>query len=142
MPYAANTRQLDRRIVVPLLQERAFLTKRKIVTGSVRIRTVTREHEELVNEFLTREKVEIERLPVRKLIDRAPEVRNEGDVLIIPVIEEVLVVERRLLLKEEIRVRRVRVTERHQASVKVRRQEVVFERKSATMPNARVDKPR
>jgi uncharacterized protein (TIGR02271 family) len=113
-------------IVVPLLEEEISVAKQQVVTGLARISTVTREREELVDELLTREQVEIERSPVGKFIDRAPEVRQEGDTLIVPVMEEVLVVERRLLLKEEVRVRRVREAERHQERVKVRRQEAVL----------------
>lgn len=36
----------------------------------------------------------------------APEIRTEGDVTIVPVLEEVLVVEKRLVLKEELHIRR------------------------------------
>jgi uncharacterized protein (TIGR02271 family) len=119
-------------MVLPLLEEEISIAKREIVTGKVRIKSVTREREELVDELLTREEVEIERSPVGQLIDHAPEMRQEGDVLIIPVVAEVLVVERRLLLKEEVRVRRVRRVERHQERVKLRRQEVAVEHKTAT----------
>src|SRR5262245_27749386 len=115
-------------IVVPLLEEEISVDKRRVVTGRTRISTVTREREELVDELLAREQVVVERAAVGKFVDRAPEVRQEGDTLIVPVMEEVLVVERRLFLKEEVRVRCVREAERHQERVKVRRQEVVLTR--------------
>ena len=118
----------DRQVVIPLFAEDLSVTKRRIVTGRVEIATVCREREELVDELLTREHVEIERRPVGKPVAQPPEVREEGDTLIIPVMEEVLVIERRLLLKEEVRVRRVRRAERHQERVNVRRQDVVVTR--------------
>lgn len=135
-----NDRQIDdRQIVVPLFEEELSLARRQIVTGRVQISIVTREREELVDELLERERVEIERAPIGKFVDRAPEVRQEGDTFIVPVMEEVLVVERRLLLKEEVRVRRVRGATRHQERVKVRRQEVVLTRHPVTTQGAAGD---
>ena len=57
-----------------------------------------------------------------------PEARQEGDTTIIPIVEEVLVVERQLVLKEEVRIRRVRTTEHHKETVKLRYQEAVVTR--------------
>ncbi len=133
-------------VVIPLLAEEIAVAKRRIVTGRVEIATICREREELVDELLTREQVEIERTPVGTAVEHAPEIRQEGDTLIIPVVEEVLIVERRLFLKEEVRVRRVRGTERHQERVNVRRQDVVVTRhrvaieEAAESPAAGVEK--
>jgi len=115
-------------IVIPLHVEEISFAKKRVVTGRVRISTVTRQQEQLVDELLTREQVEIERTPMSKTLDRMPAVREECDVIIIPVVEETLVIERRLILKEEIRIRRVRSTERHQERLNVRKQEVVVAR--------------
>jgi stress response protein YsnF len=57
-----------------------------------------------------------------------PAIREEGETIVVPVVEEVLVVERRLVLKEEVRIRRVRSTERHQERVTLRRQEAAVNR--------------
>jgi stress response protein YsnF len=65
-----------------------------------------------------------------------PAIRNEGDTVVIPIVEEVLVIERRLLLKEEVRVRRVRSTERHQESVTLRHHEAVVTRLPVEPPAA------
>jgi uncharacterized protein (TIGR02271 family) len=111
-----------------LLAEELAVAKEKVETGRVRISTRTHEHEALVDENLARERVEIETVPVGLRIDAVPEVRQEGDTTIIPVVEEILVVERRLILKEEIRIKRVRTIERHQEKVMVRRQEAVVTR--------------
>jgi stress response protein YsnF len=53
------------------------------------------------------EEVEVERVPVGRRVAAPPPLRREGDQTVIPVVEEVTVVERRLILAEEIRVRRV-----------------------------------
>jgi len=124
-------REGDAPIILPLLAEEISVAKRQVVTGRVLASTITREEEKLVDELLASEQVEIERVPVGRPVDWAPPVREEGDTVIIPVVEEVLVVERRLLLKEEVRVRRVRKEERHQERVKIRRQEVEVTRHPA-----------
>jgi stress response protein YsnF len=123
-------------ILIPLVAEEVSVAKRQIVTGRVQVSTVTREREELVDELLAREQVEVKRVPVGRTLDEPPAMRTEGDTLIIPVVEEVLVVERRLLLKEEVHVRRVRATDRHQERVSLRRQEAVITRHPATTEGA------
>jgi uncharacterized protein (TIGR02271 family) len=117
-------------IVVPLLAEDVSIAKQSCTTGCVEVSIVTRQREHLVDEVLACESVEIERVPVGQIVERAPQVREEGDTLIIPVMEEVLVLERRLILKEEVRVRRVRTTRKHQECVQLRRQEATITRHS------------
>jgi uncharacterized protein (TIGR02271 family) len=122
------------RVVVPLVAEEVAVTKEKRETGRVRVTTVARQHEELVDEMLAREQVEVERVAVGKAVAAIPAVREEGDTIVIPIVEEVLVVERRLILKEEVRLRRVRTTERHQERVTLRKQEAVVTRLPADTP--------
>ena len=82
----------------------------------------TRVHErtETVDEPVVRELVDIERVPVNRIVDATPRTREEGDYLIIPVVEEQIVIEKRLVLKEEIRVRKTRTPERHREDVVLR----------------------
>ena len=107
-------------------------------TARVRISAHTHEREALIDEDLARERVEIETIPIGRQIDTLPEVRQEGDTTVIPVVEERLVVERQVMLKEDIRVRRVRTTERHQEKVALRHQEAVIRRyrQETTAPDA------
>ena len=113
----------DQERKLQLFAEELSVAKETLETGRVRISTHTNEREAVVDEDLARERVEIETIPFGVQIDRVPEVRQEGDTTIIPVVEERLVVERRLMLKEEVRIRRVRSTERHQEKVKLRYQD-------------------
>lgn len=113
---------------IPLVEEEVRLDKEERVTGRVRIRTVTDEDEEIVRATLDEEAVEVERVPIGRTVDVAPDIRTEGDVTIIPVVEEVLVVEKRLVLKEELHVRRSRTSETLAVPVKVRKQRAVVER--------------
>src|SRR5271166_6697524 len=104
-------------IAIPLYEEQATAAKRRVVTGQVQVSTVTREHEQVIDEMLAREQVEIERTPINKQVEGMPAIREEGDTTIIPVVEEILVVERRLVLKEEVRIRRVHRNENHRERV-------------------------
>jgi uncharacterized protein (TIGR02271 family) len=122
-PAASNDESVMR-----LAAEELSVDKAEVVTGRVRVSTVTHEHEELVDELLAHERVEVERTPVGEQIASMPEIRTEGDVTIIPIVEEVLVVERRLVLKEEVRVRRFHETERFQDHVMLRSHEAVIVR--------------
>jgi len=78
--------------------------------------------------LLAREAVEVERREVGRFVDEAPPVREEGDLIIVPVLEEVLVIEKRLRLTEELVIRRSRTEERHQETVALRRDRAVVER--------------
>ena len=113
---------------LPLFAEELTVAKENRETGRVRISTHTHEREALIDEDLARERVEIETIPIGRRINTVPAVRQEADTTIIPVVEERLVVERQVVLKEEIRVRRVRTTERHQEKVALRYQEAVITR--------------
>ena len=114
--------------VLPLLAEEVAVSKQVVETGRVQVARVTHEREQLIDELLTHETVEIDRTSIGRHVDTMPAIRNEGDTVVIPIVEEVLVIERRLLLKEEVRVRRVRSTERHQESVTLRHHEAVVTR--------------
>ncbi|HSZ50605.1 MAG TPA: YsnF/AvaK domain-containing protein [Caulobacteraceae bacterium] len=111
-----------------LYEEELSVDRVREETGRVRVKVVTREHEEMVEVPLTREYVEVERVPVGREVEAIPPRRQEGDTVIVPVVEEVVVVRRKLVLKEEIRLKLVRTTEQHRESVTLRRQEAVIER--------------
>src|ERR671910_256837 len=100
---------------IPLLEEELRVGKQSVATGKVRVRTVV-------------DRVEVTRVPVGREVAVAPDVRTEGDVLIVPVLEEVLVVEKRLVLKEELHIRRRIGTETVEVPVTLRKQRAIVER--------------
>lgn len=114
--------------VVPVLSETVNVTKRKVVSGSVRVQKVVHECQETVDELLQQETVKVERIAVDRFVDAPPENRYEGDTLIMPVVEEVLVVEKRLLLKEEVHIHKQRHEFRHQQQINVQKEEALIER--------------
>ena len=130
MPPMTDTDTDPKTLTLPLLAEGLVVARRRM-HSTVRVATVTHEHEQLVDEALTHERVEIEHVPIGRTVEAVPPVREEGDTTIFPVMEEVVVVERRLVLKEEIRIRRLRSTERHQETVVLRTQDAVITRTEA-----------
>lgn len=131
-PAADQTRTVPgtgrEEFTVPVVAETARVEKRTVETGRVRIRKTVQEREEVVDEPLLREEVSVERIPVGRVVAEPVGMRQEGDTFIIPVLEEVLVVEKRLLLKEEVRVTR-RQRETHQPQrVTLKTEEVMVER--------------
>jgi stress response protein YsnF len=114
--------------VIPLVEESASIGTREVVTGRVRVQTVTDTIEELAHADVRLGTVEVMRVPIDKQVDVAPEIRTEGDVTIVPVLEEVLVVEKHLVLKEELHIRRHVTTEAVEVPVTLRKQRAVIER--------------
>jgi uncharacterized protein (TIGR02271 family) len=114
--------------VIPVIQERAVVKKRVVETGRVRIRKSVREYEEHVDIPHVHEEVRVERVPVDQIVEAAPQVRTEGDVTIIPVVEERYVLEKRLVLVEELHVRRERHETHRPEVVRVLKEEVEVDR--------------
>ena len=126
-------------VIIPLHAEELTVSKRETVLGTVRVQVQTQTHEQVIDEMLANERVDVQRVAIGRRVETAPSVREEGDTTIIPVVEEVLVVERRLMLKEEIRLTRVRTHERHQETVVLREQQATVERTAANQPRVLED---
>jgi stress response protein YsnF len=117
---------------IPVVEERAVIRKRRRITGAVQVRTEVHERDAVVEEPVETEQVSVERVPVDQWVETPAPVRQEGDTTIIPVHEEVVVVEKRLKLVEEIHVTRQRSTQQAKKRVKLRREEAVVERIAAS----------
>ena len=115
-------------LVLPVLAEALDVRTRRVETGRVRIHKTVHEREVLVDEPLLREEVVIARVPINRVVEGPIPVRYEGETMIVSVLEEVLVVETRLLLKEEVHIT-TRRTETHTPErVTLRREDVTIER--------------
>ena len=104
------------RQVIPVVEEQAVVHKRKKLTEGVRVRTLVHEAQEVVDEPLATEDIAVERTPLDRWVDAPVPVRHEGDVTIVTLVEEVVVVTKRRSVRHEPQ----RVT--------LRREEAVVER--------------
>jgi stress response protein YsnF len=122
---------LQESVTIPVLQEQAWVEKHTVDTGrGVRVHKTVVEHPYQIDERLLREDVEVAHVPVDRIValDQAPATRYEGETLVVPIVEEVLVVERRLRIKEELRITRTRREERHAETVMLKSEQVSVER--------------
>lgn len=122
----------EKTVVIPLLEEQLHVDKQLVETGRVRLTKTIQEEPQTVQIPLTSETVEIERVSLNQYVDEPPPMRQEGETTIYPVLKEVLVVEKRLMLVEEIRVTRRQRETQQTLSVLLRREDVHIERIDAT----------
>ncbi len=115
------------RQTIPLVEERLTITKQKRVTDRVRVSTTTETVDSLVPIDFADVEVDVVRVPVERIIDTVPDIVTEGDLTIIPVVEERVVVTRQLFLREEIHIRRTERQETADIPVSIRRQRATIE---------------
>ncbi len=120
-------------ITLPIVAEALQVGKVEVDRGGYRITKRVEATDVLVDEPLRHETVEIERRPLnRELADgELPAVRHEGDTMIVPVVREVVVTLKRLVLVEEVRITRIAGTHRDPQSVTVREEHIEIERLGA-----------
>jgi stress response protein YsnF len=118
-------------VVIPLAEEAVTVSKREVETGRVRVALTTEMQTVVARETLRGRRVEVERVPVGRTLaegEAPPQSREEGDTLVVPVFEEVAVVVKRLVLREEVRLRFVPTETPFEEAVEVRRQRANVER--------------
>lgn len=117
-------------VIVPAVQEEARVAVREVEAGGVRVHKTVNEQPRTVDVVLRRDDVAVEHVPIDKIVplSEAPVARQEGDTLIVPILEEVLVVEKRCRIKEEIHITRSQRTEHHVEHVVLRSEDVTVER--------------
>ena len=114
-------------LTMPLHAERVVVSKR-VRKVRVSVKRTTHTRDKAVEADLNHDQVVVERVAIGRVVESVPEVRQEGDVTILPIVEEEVVVIRRLVLKEEVHVRRIRTTQHHVETVSLREQQVVVTR--------------
>ena len=115
-------------VVIPVAREEASLARNVVETGVVSVRKVVHERVEVIDEPMLHDEVDIEHVVINRAVDAPEPPREEGDVLVIPVYEEVVIVRRQWVLKEEVRLRRRKVQSRHREEVVLREEDAVVER--------------
>jgi uncharacterized protein (TIGR02271 family) len=116
-------------VVIPVVVEALNVTTEPVVRGVVRVNKRVQTVQEVVETPTSVEAVTVERVPINAFVEgAAPEVREEDGVVIIPVLEEVLVVEKRLFLREEVRLTKHVTAETSPHTVSLRREVVEIER--------------
>jgi uncharacterized protein (TIGR02271 family) len=114
----------EQTLVVPVTEEKVTVEKRVVEKGRIQIHKTVHEHTELIDQPLHTEQVEIERVAINRVINEPVSIRHEGDTTIIPLLEEMLVVEKRLVLREEVHIKKLRTTVHDPQEVTLRQERV------------------
>jgi stress response protein YsnF len=117
--------------IIPVAEETIAVSKRQVELGKVRVSLTTDVEQMVARETLRGRRVEVERIAVGRTLaegETPPQTREDGDTLIIPVVEEVAVVVKRLVLREELRLRFIQTEVPFEQEVDVRRQRATVQR--------------
>lgn len=118
-------------IVIPVIAEELEVATREVARLGVRLTKTVSERTETVDVPLMEERTEVERVTINRVVDAPPAVRYEGDAMIVPVLEEVLVTEKRLVLREELHIRKWQTQVRKPQTITLRREHVRVDEPSA-----------
>lgn len=121
--------------VIPVIQETIRVEKREFESGKVVVHKTVMERDEAVEVLLRQQDLSVERVPIDRVVQEAPQTRQEGDTLIVPILEEVLVVEKRLVLKEELHIRKQSSERMEQQTVRLRSEQVNIEQTGRNSAN-------
>lgn len=122
-------------IVIPVLAESLHVDTATASTGGVRVikRIVT--DQQMLDHHLRTENVEIKRIPMNKVVDGPQPTIQTDDLIIIPVVQEVLKIERQWVVTEEIHVSKSAKVIHVQEPIGVAHEVVTIERLDAASAN-------
>jgi stress response protein YsnF len=123
-------------MTLPVAREEITVGKRTVPIANVRVKKIVRERVATVDEPVVREDVVVTRVPLDRPVTEPIPPRQEGDTLVLSVVEEVFVKQLRLI--EEVRITKRRRVTRRTTTMPLRREEVVVER---TVPTADKERP-
>lgn len=115
---------------IPVIKERIVIDKRSVDSAKVRIAKKVNERNVLLDVTERQDNVQVNRIPIGKIVDVEPTTRHEGETLIIPVLREEIVIEKKVTLVEEIRVTRVKDETTRQVDVILKEEEVSITKES------------
>jgi uncharacterized protein (TIGR02271 family) len=118
-------------IVIPVVEEEVVAGARPVKIGAVRVDKHVDQRIRRIQMPLLHEEVEVRRVPVNRVVSEAPAVRKKGEVVIVPVVEEELVITKRLVLKEEIHLITRRTRDRFVKDVRLDRERAEVHRLDA-----------
>ncbi len=123
-------------VVIPVIHEELEIGTRKVETGGgVRIRKSARDEEQTIDLPFIHEQVEVERVPMDQPLDAPLPVRHVGETIIVPVMQEVLLVQKQLRLVEELHIRKTRTETRRSETVVLRKEVATVERLEGAREN-------
>ena len=124
----AHEQVVEQETVLPVMEEELDVSRRLVETGAVRVRKLVHEDVVDLNGQHVHDYIETERVPIGRVVQGPQEVRLEGDTMIVPILEERVVVHKELVLVEEVHLTRRREIRQLPEEVTLRRESAVVER--------------
>lgn len=117
-------------ITIPVIEEQITTRKEVVEKEKVRITKIVHEEQVPVSTPYLSEEVEVQHIPIDQYVDSSslPQVRYEGNKIIIPVLKEVVVVEKKTVLVEELHITKHQVQKESNEDVSIRKEEILVER--------------
>ncbi len=117
---------------IALVEERLKVGVQLVETGTVQV------HKKVITEEVTQEvpvvseEIKVEHKPINQYIENVPAIRVEGDTTIISVVKEVLVVEKRLMLVEELHLTKTQIASTATVTETLRKETIEINRLNST----------
>lgn len=118
---------LEEDMVIPVIEEEVQVSSRRVERSTILINKEIRTEDVSIDIPEIAEQYTIERIPKNELLDEKPQIRYEGDSIIIPVVREVVV--KRILLTEEIRLTKNTSEVLRNETVTLRKEDVTIQKK-------------
>ena len=122
----------DNEVVVPIVKEELHADAIPVQTGGVRVTKHVESHDEILEQELRKGRVEVKRVKTDRIVDGPQPVQRVGNTLIVPVVSEVLHIEKRWVVTEEIHLTQIEERENVQQIVTVNREKAEVERLDET----------
>ena len=128
-PLTQSINRIDQtdRVVIPVIDEQIQVGKRIVETGQVRIRKTVHHEEQVVDLPLVHEEFNVERVAINQYVDTAPAIRYEGETTVFPVLKEVVVIEKKLVLVEEVHITKRQTTTHDPQRIVLRKEEIAVD---------------
>ena len=116
-------------VVIPVIEEHLTVDKKEVKTGRVTISKKVHSEQQMIDIPVVEEEVDVQRIPFNQYIENTPPaVRYEGEKTIIPILKEVLVVEKKLVLVEEVHITRKQNHSKISQQETLRQEEIIVNR--------------
>jgi stress response protein YsnF len=114
--------------VVPVVSEELHADAIPVETGSVRVVKRVEGHDEVLQQELRKGRVEVRRIKTNRVVDGPQKVQRDGKTMVIPVVSEVLLVQKQWVVTEEIHITQIEERETVEQKVTVNREVAEIER--------------
>ena len=111
---------VDRDVVIPVVQEQVSVDAVPVVTGGVRVTKRVESQDQVIEQQLHTTHADVKRVKTNRVVDGPQQpIQRSGNTMIIPVVSEVLHIEKRWVVTEEIHITQREEVENFQQTVPV-----------------------